>query len=355
MRKKIVSGISLLLTMMLGLTGLAVAEVSTLDVEGTVVNANPVPVLAAQAGTLMEVPAVAGASVTAGDPVASLKTTKVVAPVSGTVRVVGQVGDDTAQLLETYGGAAFVEPDVVYTISASTRYAYDEEENKVIHPGETVYLRAANTASHVGVGRVTMISGTTFTVEVLEGNFEQSETVRVYRSSEYTDRSRIGRGSTARAAFSAVEGTGVIVRYAVADGDHVNKGDVLFETVEGTFAGYGAVPGQFTATVNGIISSVAVSAGTAVAVDDTLCTIYPHDSLRVEAALDQEELALVSVGDTVQVTFEVGSEEVIRQGTVERLSAVSSAEEGTNAAYTATIRLEDATGLRYGMECTVTK
>ena len=338
-------------------TAYAVADTAELD--GTVVNTKATPVTVSYTGTIASLPIAAGETVAAGDTLAVLKTTKVYATQSGTIRLFGQAGDSASLLTEHYGAVAYIEPDVAFTISASTRNAYDSEETKIIHPGEKVYLKSSSTSSHVGTGIVTQVSGTSYTVDVQESNFEASEVVYVYRDEQYTSEQRIGRGSTTRSSYTTVEGSGIIVRYCVENGSHVNIGDVLFETLEGDFAGYDVDLTDVKAPFTGIVSELAISLGSSVTAGDTICTLYPADGMRVEAAVSEEYLQDFPVGTAVQVQFtyaDGGGMSV--GGTVEHVSSVradTDAASSSEAAYTALIRLDDANNVRYGMTVTVTK
>ena len=107
------------------------ASAESVTLEGTVVSTRTAAVLAPAAGTLDEVLIQAGDDVEEGLSVASLMGTKVYAEEAGVVHIFGQEGDSVESLTERYGAVVFVEPDVLYTMTASTRYAYDEEENKI--------------------------------------------------------------------------------------------------------------------------------------------------------------------------------------------------------------------------------
>ena len=350
---------SVVLAGMLSLTCVsALANTATVEVDGSIVNIMEKPVTTAYTGTINEINVREGSYVQKGDVIATLKTAKVYATEDGTVRLFGSVGDSASMVTTHYGAVAYVEPAVRFTISASTRNAYDAEENKTIHPGEKVYLRGNSTLTHVGTGVVTQVSGSSFTVDVLDSNFESGESVNVYRDEAYTNTLRIGRGSTSRSEYTAYEGSGIIVAYRVSDGNQVKKGDVLFETIEGEFAGYQTDLTAIKAAESGVINSLSASLGGSVTAGDTLCTLYPDEYLRVEAAVNEESLATMPVGSTVQVHFTyVNGGEYTVSGVVEQVSVVGYTDEESESDesfYKAVIRPDDITGVSYGMTVTVT-
>lgn len=350
---------SVVLAGVLSLTAVsALANTATVEVDGSVVNIMEKPVTTAYTGTIDQINVREGSYVQQGDVIAALKTTKVYATEDGTVRLFGSVGDSASMVTTHYGAVAYIEPAVNFTISASTQNAYDSEETKTIHPGEKVYLRGSNTLTHVGTGMVTQVSGTSFTVDVLESNLESGENVSVYRDEAYTNSRRIGRGSASRADYTAYEGSGIIVAYRVADGSQVSKGDVLFETIEGEFAGYQTDLTQIKAAESGVINSLSASLGTSVTIGDTLCTLYPDEYMRVEAAVNEESLAAMPVGSAVQVHFTyVNGGEYTVGGVVEQVSAAGYTDEESESDesfYKAIIRLDDIAGVNYGMTVTVT-
>lgn len=335
----------------------ALADNAAVEVNGSVINIAETPVTTSYTGTIAALNVREGSYVNEGDILATLKTTKVYAAENGIVHLFGDVGDSTEMVTDHYGAVAYIEPEIVFTISASTRYSYEDESCRVIHPGEKVYLRAYNNRNHYGIGVVTQVSGTTFVVDVLEGIFEGDESVSVYRDRDYSNTQRIGRGNTARTEYSAYEGSGVIVSYAVTEGSEVKKGDVLFETIDGVYAGPRNDLTVIKATANGVITGTAVSLGAAVTAEDTICTLAPDEALRVEAEVEEESLSAFPVGSRVTVYFTyVGNGDYSVGGVVEQVSAFGYADqsgENEQSFYKAIVKLDDITGISYGMNVTV--
>ena len=329
----------------------ALAETVTL--EGAVVSTRTVAVLAPAAGTLDEMLIAAGDQVEEGADVASLMGTMVYAEEDGIVRLFGQEGDSVESLTERYGAVAFVEPDVLYTMSASTRYAYDEDENKIIHPGETVYLECISDCEHTGMGMVTLVDGTNFTVEVTQGQFKNGESVRVYRSEELNSESRIGRGTMEQASPAAYTGSGTVTKVYAADGEQVYRGALLYETVETD-----AFSDRIVSPATGVVVSVAAGAGTAVEKGALLAEIYPDEAMRLMVEADEYELRKLSVGSSVSIEFTCG---VRAEGTVERISGIQQeaqtaedSDEEEEALFAVYIEFLPTEAVSYGMTARIT-
>lgn len=303
------------------LTTAALAETVTL--EGTVVATQSTAVLSTAAGTISEVVVQAGDRVAAGQEIAVLLGTTTYAEVSGTVKLFGETGESVETLTDRYGAVLYIEQDCQYTISASTRSAYDNPANKIIHPGETVYVRCSG-GDHTGIGFVTTVKGTSFTVEITEGEFDDDESVYVFRSEDYASSSRLGKGSAAYNTALAYtgSGTGSITQLHVTDGAHVNEGDPLFTTVEAS-----AYDQCLSASVSGTVASISVAPGDAVEQGALIATIHPASSLRLEILADEIDLRSITLGQTVTLTFSNGN---TVEGQVERISGLQYVEETTD-------------------------
>ncbi|MBR1684399.1 MAG: hypothetical protein IJ708_04625, partial [Clostridia bacterium] len=132
--KQIISLLALLLV--LTLSGAALADSLVLD--GTVTNDVTVQVYAPIGGTVDQVLATAGESVTEGQAIASLRTNKVYATENGTITgIFGQAGDSADTISSRYGAVMYLEGDSIFTVSASTTNAYNSTETKFVHVGES--------------------------------------------------------------------------------------------------------------------------------------------------------------------------------------------------------------------------
>ena len=334
----------------------AYAAGNSVYISGTVVNTSPIQVNAAFSGRVESVSAFAGDYVNEGDELASLAGTKVYALQDGTVHLFAGAGDSADAATETFGAVAYIEAASPLSISASTQYAYESEENKIIHPGESVYVRAMNNISHVGAGFVTSVSGTSYTVQLTEGNFTAKEAVYIYRDASYTYNSRIGKGTAARMDPVAYTAEGVVSKVYVEEGAEVKKGDALFETLSGAYAGTDAQPGQLTAPADGVVYSMELTRGASVAEGDQTAAIYPDESLRVQANVTEADLEYFAKGTKVTIELiNYGDGKTRIAGTVEKVSRAGSegASDSDGVNYSVLVIPDSIEGLYYGMNALV--
>lgn len=344
------------------LTPCALAE--TISFTGTVAAKSTSEVYAPIGGTVESVNAVAGQQVRAGDVLATLATTKVYAPEDGVVTgLFAQAGDSADSVKERYGAVLCIEGESVYTISASTENAYNTTENKFVHVGENVYLSCYSDGSHSGSGVITAIEGTSYTVEVTSGEFLIGETVNVYRGESATTAERIGRGTLGRRNPTAVSASGSIVSIAVQDGDSVQKGDLLFETLEGSFDGYYMSGNEILATADGVVAQINLSQGGRLEKGSVAAVLYPEGAMQIQAQIAEANLGLIHVGDPVEIELNWNSDAEVRYtGVVSMISAIadSSASGGSgetassgDVTYTVYIDFTPDADTRYGMTAVV--
>ena len=201
------------------------------------VTAETAQVIAAPYGGLVEdVRVRVGDSVKIGDPIATVETRKTYASMDGTVSgVFAREGDSADGVKTQYGALVYIEPINRYTLECSTEKGYNSSENRYIHIGESVFLKCTKDGSHQGRGVVTGLDekdDNKFTVEVTGGEFYMGETVDIYRSGDYASASRIGRGTVGRTKTVAVNAEGSVLKMHVKAGDTVERGELLFGTVE---------------------------------------------------------------------------------------------------------------------------
>lgn len=328
----------------------------SLTFSGIVVPAETVRITAPIGGTLNNISVKSGDRVSAGTTLVTLETTKVYAAADGTVTAVyGQPGDDAESVGTQYGGCVYLEGRLLYTISGSTSNAYNAAENKIIHSGETVYLRGRSDPKHMGTGIVTTVTGNSYTVNVTEGNdvFAVSESVDIFRTPDFQATSRIGRGSIAKVDPTAVTTTGTIVSYAVKPGDQVKRGDLLMETADGTFDHLQVTGTEIKADRDLIIAEIPATAGTAVGSGETVITAYPADKAMAEVTVNECDLMYIHPGDqvTVELIWNLDTE-VKYEGTVVSVSYIGEiGEESTT--YKAYVDFVPDEGTRFNMTAEV--
>ena len=338
-------------TLMLLLAGIAAAD--TLSLNGKVEAGEEVPVYAPIGGTVEEVSAEAGMNVEQGAALYSYKTEKIYASEDGTVTgVFVQAGDDAEKVTEIYGADLYIEGTMRYTISASTSKAYSSAETTFIHAGETVYVVCRNDSKRKGTGIVTAVDGANYTVLVADGNFIVNDSVSIYRDEAMTDKQRVGRGTASRLSPTAVNGTGAVVNVAVKDGDTVKRGDLLMETLTGTFDAYDMTGTTVTAEEAGVITSITAEAGTAVTKGDVVAKIAPISSMRVAVSLAEEDRNSLKAGDKVTIELESDDSKTY-EGTVRYIAETP--EEGEDkVTYKAIIDFTPDENVTFGMSVVVT-
>lgn len=339
------------------LSAMASAE---LALDGSVIAGGSEAVRAPFGGIVEEVKIRAGELVNVGDPVASIVTSRVYAPQDGVVgSVCGQEGDSAEGIIKRYGAVLYIEPTNRYIVQASTEKAYNSSKTRYIHIGEKLYLSCTQDGSHRGTAKVSKIEAadeagvTKYTLEVTGGDFYIGETVGAFRSADYASNSRVGRGTVGQAEAIAVEGAGSILKMHVAPGDAVERGQLLFETVEGTLDGLYAGESTIPSDLNGIVASVDVQNGATVAKDANLVTVYPFEKLQIEAQVNVMDLAAIHEGDSVEIEFDLDPDDVHRYaGKVESISYLASGE-GSQKYYSAYISFEADAHVRLGMPAIV--
>jgi len=336
---------------------LLMGSASAISFTGTVAASDTVEIYAPIGGSVERVEVSVGEKVQEGDVLASLETTKLYASEDGVITgIFGEPGDSAETIAERYGAVMYIEGETVYTISASTDEAYNTTDTKFVHVGEEVYLYCYSHGTHTGWGVITSIEGTDYNVNVLEGDFLLGETVSIFRGETTASSSRIGRGEISRKSPTAVGGSGSIVSIAVQDGDTVQKGDLLFETLDGSFDGLYMSGSQITASAAGTIYQLNRNQGGKAEKDSVVAVIYPEGKMRIEAQVSEYDLPEIAVGDSVNVELIWNQDaEVNYAGTVSMISGIAAESNGESedASYTVYVDFTPDANTRYGMSAVV--
>lgn len=302
---------------------LGAASAETLNASGTVTAGKTVNVYAPIGGTMETVYAEKGMKVSAGETLAELKTVKIYAPQDGKVTgVFVQPGDSAAEAVSSFGAVMYLEGSTLYSVSASTNKAYSDVETTFVHVGEKVYVECRSNKERAGIGVITAVDGSNYTVQLTEGSFIVGDSVYIYRDEECTAANRIGGGNISRVSPAAISAEGAVVSVAVKDGDTVKKGDVLLETLDGTWDGYVMTGTQMKAAEDSVVAEVSAEAGSSVSKGSTVMKLYPISGMRVESVIAADDLKNLKAGD--QVTLELATDEnKTYTGTVNRISALA--------------------------------
>ncbi len=335
------------------------ALAASVPLNGTVVNTQEETVVSPYGGAVEEICVKVGDSVQAGEVIATLKTTKVYALQDGVVRLFGSVGETAEMIANLYGAVAYVEPTMQYTAQISTKTAdANNEANRFVHPGETVYLRAVENMNRTGTGTVTSVASGSFNVILSQGSFASGDSVNVYRDPTFTPINRLGKGTISLVDPVAYTGEGIVTSYAVQNGAQVKKGDVLFETVSGSYSSAAGDWTQIKAPCGGIIASLNMAKGTAVAEGSAVATLYADDGMRIEATVSETDLLSFHVGDSVIAEFTyLNDGGISARGVIEKISrlgeASSSDTESEEAWFTVSVKPNTSAGLYYGAHAIV--
>lgn len=324
--------LALLMTVCMLLPAAALAETDLTDraiANGVVTAVSFVDVTAPFSGTLASFDWAAGDTVAAGDALFRLLTTTVYAAEDGTVDAVfAAAGDDASAVTARYGGVVALAPAESLQIKATTAGAYNDEENRRIHAGETLYFRSAKADREEGSGRVAMVSGNGYVVDILDGDFDLNETLTLYRDDGYAAKYNVGKGTVTRRDPVLHAGSGRIAAVYASAGDSVKAGAPLFDLIAAD-AAPDARP-TVASPADGVIASVAVSAGQQVWKGQVLARLYLTDQVEVVAEVDEMDLNGLRVGDSVPVTLDMNEGQALT-GEVTEISALGVTRQ--NAAY----------------------
>lgn len=326
-----------------------------LSYDGVVVAGETIPVTASFGGRVTGLRLRKGDSISRGDVIAEIATTLNYAPLEGTVTgVYAAEGDDAESIAARYGAVLYIEPTNRYTIEATTEKAYNSSENKYIHLGEKVYLSCTADGTHQGTGIVSALTDTGYNVEVTGGDFYMGETVGIYRKADYSASSRIGRGTVSRTAPVPVKGAGSVLKLHVENGDFVERGELLFETVDGVLDGLFATDCHVLSPVDGVVASVDAASGATIGKGDSLIKLYPTDSMQVEFEVPEADLAEIREGEKVDIEFLWDSEETMNySGVISSISHLSDEDSKDRTVYKAYVVFQPDEQVRLGMSVIV--
>ena len=346
MKKKMAA---LLAALMLPACALA-AE--TIRIDGTIEAVKTRTIAAPHSGRVGDFSVRAGDVLLAGDTLFTLSADKIYADFDGTITgVFAQPGDSAASVQDRYGALCYMERDTLYTASCTTAGAASENEYKIVHVGEKVFIRSDSNNSRIGEAVVTSVEGKKYTLEVTSyEDIRLSEEINVYRDNRYYSSSRIGEGTVHRVDPIGVTAEGYVRAVHVQDGQKVKRGDLLLEIVPDALDGLRGSDGSVTMPVGGVVRSVLAHSGEEIAKDQPMATFCAPQDMRLVCPADEEDLAAISVGMEVPVTLDAYRDEVMT-GTVVSIAGAS-AEGDSSASFDVTIQLPENERVRIGMNAT---
>lgn len=331
-------------------------EEKTIEIYGNIAPKQTVSVFAPAGGVLEDNTLALGDRVEGGQVLFTLLTQKTFAPWEGTVRGLNiEAGQNIQTAIDRYGAALYIEPVEPFTVHSSTAQGYHEKENKIVLPGQKVYLLSTSDKDHSATGVITAVEGINFTVEVdrEDNTLEINERTGIYRTDSHDSKSRLGYGITASTPLVPVVGSGIVVSIHVSEGQQVQKGDLLFETLAPGTNAPAPASSEVTAPLTGVVTAISAASGSAVAGDQLLVTIADDSQLQIIAAISENDYSLVNVNEPVTITFDAYPDLKPIHGIVESIAASGTAKNGENE-YQLKIAFSSDETFPLGLEATVT-
>lgn len=283
---------------------LAPAQDYSSTANGVVESATTWELTAPYSGVVLPYEGEHGDGVRAGEALFTMDTYKVYASESGTVRALftaqGELCEDA---MARYGMVAAIERDIPLRIAATTRGAYKSSENMLLHMGASVYFEQSGSGDSEGEGRIVLVNGSSFVIDVESGEFDPGDVVKIYRDEEKGSRSNIGQGTVERAPDAAVSAAGRVLFCHAYEGQHVEKGQLLL-TLAASDADGGITDARVRTDRDGTLSAIKVACGQQVYKGQSLATIADLSALQVRAEVDEIDLNNVRVGDALQIVFD---------------------------------------------------
>ena len=132
----------------------------------------------------------------------------------------------------------------------------------------------------------------------------------------------------------------------------MKRGDLLMETLSGTFEGYEMTGTAVAAAEEGVIVSVSAEVGATVSKGDVTAQIAPISGMRVEAAVGADDRLSLKAGDKVTIELE-SDDSITYEGTVRYITEMPE-EDAEEVTYKAMIDFTPDENVYFGMAVVVT-
>lgn len=325
------SAFVVLLTL-LALMGFARAEVFT----GVTSAASEIKICAEADGVIDAVCAEAGFMIEVGDVLMRYRTEKAFASQDGSVAAIHFTDGNRCN-----GTVLEIMPMEKYRIYCTTDKAYQSADSTLVHNGERVYIRCTKNGTHRGIGVITNIDGNEYGVLTVGGEFHVGETVYLYRDADFSAKQRVGIGTVVENDTEKYDADGTVVRMHVAEGEEIERGQLLYETLSDPQT-------DLIAGVSGIVSGVRVTNGEKVQKGQIVASIVPRENIRVEIRVSESALGGLGKGTRVEMCFNADPEERTVMGKVTEIFAVDD-----DGLYRIAIAPDATDGLKLGMTARV--
>jgi len=204
------------------------------------------------------------------------------------------------------------------------------------------------------VGVITAVNGSSYTVQATAGELYMEEKVYLYRTESCESEQRVGSGTVGRTEAVAITGSGSLLKIHVQDGDEVERGQLLFECVDGSLDAMVPTGSVVQSTAEGVIASVKVQAGQRVSKGDVLLTVYRTQDYQIAFSVAEEDLPYVQVGGKANIYFNWNEENnTPYPGVITDLSYVGETGENGEVTYKGYLSFEADETVRLGMNVSV--
>ena len=339
----------MLLLLLLPISALA-ADLSEHKVVSAFVDVHdPIRLIAPYSGVIQPYAGQMGDEVRAGEILMRLDTVTLTSPEDGEITAVYLApGEDARAALLRYSAVLAMDSHWPQILDASTNNAYNDEQNKRLHVGETLYFKSTKSGKTEGFGVVTSVAGKKYTVEIQKGTFDLDEQMNLYRSDDYKDKERVGRGDVRNKPPILLSASGVATEVLVQPGDRVRQGQPLMRFTAGD-ADLGAAP-SIVVPEDAVVIALPAQSGQMVYKGQLLAELAQPDHLEVVAEVDEIDLAGMEVGDFLPVTLDMYPDQQV-QGQVTKISHAGYTKQ--NAAYFHVHLQVSGIDLRYGASASV--
>lgn len=347
--RKWVMAMALSVCTMLSVIGLAEG---TLHIDGQIEAIRTKTISAPFSGMVGDFSVREGDLLEAGKEMFSIGTTPVYADFNGKVTgIFAQPGDSAASVISRYQALCYLEREELYTADCSTSGADSDNEDKIVHVGEVVYLKSSNDKDRTGVARITGVEGRSYTIEVIsEKNMRLNEQIKVYRDEDHNSDDCIGSGRLKRIDPVAVTAEGYVNSVHAMDGQYVKRGDLLFEVVSDMLDGMHGSDGIVSIEEDGILLSISVQSGARIEKDAPMATYCEIGDMQLVCSVDEDDLEHIAVGKEAMVTLDAYPNAPLT-GHVAKIASASTTQGSAN--FEVTIELPENDLTRVGMNASV--
>lgn len=277
--------------------------------QGTTVASTYTPVTAVVSGILTEVAAEEGMWVNTGDILTRSETTPVFAPVDGIVSNIR-----TKAGAKSGGIVLDIRPLSKYTVQCTFIGHSVGSWDTHYRIGLQVYVSCQNGGAHRGIGRIISLSGTQYTVEMLQGELFAGEAVNIYRSSSMRSSECIGVGTVISAEAVSVSADGWIHEMLPKNQSVICRGEKLF-----TYADNPVL--ETIAPLDGILTNVKVETGSSVKKDDVIAAIVSPDDIALEMYVKKNQTENLYLGKEITYIRSC-DEDTTLTGTISAISSI---------------------------------